>query len=93
MVTQPKSHFERNWLIVFLVLYALIMLPLPWYYSEAYIPSFWGVPLFVFGWLAHGVVVLILTAVYARQCLKRPEYQDFELGHEDHRSEGPHHER
>ena len=73
-----KDHFERNWLIVFLVLYVLIMIPFPWYYSTEYIAGPWGVPLYVFGWLAHGVVVLVLTVIYAKQCMKRPEYQNFE---------------
>lgn len=75
---QGKSHFERNWLIVFLFLYVLIMLPLPWYYSETYVAGPWGVPLFLFGWIIHGVVVLIFTAIFAKQCMKRPEYQNFE---------------
>ncbi|WP_434779566.1 hypothetical protein [Neisseria sp. Ec49-e6-T10] len=84
MSGKSKSHFERNWLIIFLALYVLIMIPLPWYYSETYIPGLWGVPLFLFGWIIHGVVVLILTAIFARECMKRPEYKNFEAEKNDH---------
>ena len=73
-----KDNFERNWLIVFLGLFVLVMIPFPWYYSTEYIPGPWGVPLFLFGWLAHSVVVLILIVIFARQCMKRPEYRNFE---------------
>ena len=77
-----KDHFERNWLIVFLALFALVMMPLPWYYSTEYIPGPWGVPLFIFGWLAHSIVVLVLIVIFARQCMKRPEYRNFEAEQE-----------
>ena len=73
-----KDHFERNWFIIFMIMYVLIMLPFPWYYSTEYIPGPWGVPLFIFGWLIHGAVVLALIVIFARQCMKRPEYNNFE---------------
>jgi hypothetical protein len=54
------------------------MLPFPFYYSTTYIPGLWGVPLFVFGWLIHGVIVLALICVFAWQCMKRPEYKNYD---------------
>lgn len=75
---EKKDNFERNWMIIFMVFYVLIMLPFPFYYSTKYIPGPWGVPLFLFGWLIHGVIVLALIVIYAKQCMKRPEYKNFE---------------
>lgn len=73
-----KDHFERNWMIIFIISYLLIMLPLPFYYSTKYIPGPWGVPLFIFGWLIHGAIVMLLIVIYAVQCMKRPEYKNFD---------------
>lgn len=75
---KKKDNFERNWMIIFGISYVLIMLPFPFYYSETYIPSFFGVPLFIYGWLVHGCVVLGLIVVFAKQCMKRPEYKNFD---------------
>ena len=44
--------------------------------------------LFLFGWVIHGVVVLIFTAIFAKQCMKRPEYQNFEDDVAEHPEEG-----
>lgn len=82
-----ENRFERTWFAIFMGFYLLIMLPLPWYYSETYIAGFWGVPLFLFGWLAHGVVVIILISIFAYQCLKRPEYRDFDAQQEGNEDE------
>lgn len=71
-----SNAFEKRWTIVFLFFYFFIMLPLPFYYDTAYNPSLWGVPLFIFGWLAHALVVMILIVIFAKQALSRPEYQD-----------------
>ncbi|GBL57197.1 hypothetical protein SAMN05216577_1226 [Pseudomonas citronellolis] len=73
-----ENRFERGWFLVFMFMYGLIMLPLPWYYSETYVAGPWGVPLFLFGWIVHGGVVIALTALFAVQCLKRPEYRGFQ---------------
>lgn len=81
-----ENRFERGWFAVFMFSYVLIMLPFPFYYSETYVPGPWGVPLFMFGWITHGIVVLVLTAVFARQCLKRPEYRDFDASQEEEQS-------
>ncbi|MFB2842503.1 hypothetical protein ACE1BJ_13825 [Aeromonas jandaei] len=59
-----------------MAMYLLVMLPLPFYFNTEYVPGWLGVPFFVYGWLIHGITVLVLIAVYACQCLKRPEYQD-----------------
>ena len=41
-----EKHFERTWLIIFLIMFVLIMIPFPFFYSETYIPAFGGVPLY-----------------------------------------------
>jgi hypothetical protein len=68
--------FERRWFYVFMGMYLLIMLPLPCFFSTEYRPAWSGVPLFVYGWLVHGITVFLLILLFAHQCLKRPEYQD-----------------
>ncbi len=72
------SKFETVWFWVFMVPYFLIMMPLSFFYSETYIPSFGGVPSYVFGWLVLGAVTFGLIIVYSVQCLKRPEYHEFD---------------
>lgn len=37
-----EKHFERTWLIIFLIMFVLIMIPFPFFYSETYIPAFGG---------------------------------------------------
>ncbi|EAO0164591.1 hypothetical protein G3601_004886 [Salmonella enterica] len=71
-----SNYFERVWFIIFMAMYVLIMLPLPFYFNTEYIPGWFGVPIFVYGWMLHGITVLVLIVVYAYLCLKRPEYQD-----------------
>lgn len=72
------NAFEKTWLGIILFMYFLIMLPLPCFYSTTYIPSFWGTPSFIWGWLAHGLVVMILIFLWWKQCMKRPEYHEYE---------------
>ena len=62
-----EKHFERTWLIIFLIMFVLIMIPFPFFYSETYIPAFGGVPLYIFGWI-----------VYYRMCMKRKEYHTYD---------------
>ena len=71
-----KDNFEKKWMIIFTVSYFLIMLPLPFYFNNEYVPGWFGVPNFVYGWLIHGAIVILLIAIYAYQCLQRSEYQD-----------------
>ena len=49
------NAFERKWFWVFMVIWAFIMLPLPIFYDTEYNPSFFGVPLFIYGWLVYGI--------------------------------------
>lgn len=77
------NSFEKKWSIVFFFMYALIMLPLPWYYSEEYIPSLWGTPLFIFGWIIHGLAVIILIFCWWQSCKNRPEYREFDDSESD----------
>ena len=61
-----EKHFERTWLIIFLIMFVLIMIPFPFFYSETYIPAFGGVPLYIFGWIVHTAITdyCLLSHVY-----------------------------
>ncbi|MEI7112969.1 hypothetical protein FBF86_10600 [Serratia marcescens] len=71
-----SNCFERKWFYVFMFMYLLVMMPFPFFYNTAYQPGWLGVPVFIFGWLIHGVTVIALIVLFAWQCLQRPEYQD-----------------
>lgn len=73
-----SNAFERRWFALFMFLYVLIMLPLPCFYSSSYIAGFFGVPLFIYGWLFHGCLTLICIIIFAHKALQRPEYRDLE---------------
>lgn len=73
-----SNSFERKWTLIFLFEYIFIMMPFPWFYDTDYNPSFWGVPLFIFGWIIYGAVVIATIIIWWRQCVNRPEYQDDE---------------
>ena len=72
------NAFERRWFWIFMAIWAFICLPLPWFYDTEYNPSFFGVPLFIFGWLAYGLFTIAMIGVWAASCLKRPEYHEFD---------------
>lgn len=73
-----ENRFEKTWACIFLTLYVFIMIPFPWFYNEAYVPGFFGVPIFVYAWAAYGVVVFLTIVIFAKQCLARKEYRDFD---------------
>jgi len=73
-----SNAFEKKWFAIFMFMYLTIMLPFPFFFSTEYIPGIAGVPLFVFGWLAHGLLVMALIYLWGRQCLKREEYHEFD---------------
>ena len=73
-----QEHFERTWLIIFLIMLALIIIPFPFFYSETYIPAFGGVPLYIFGWIVHTAITFVLIIVYYRMCMKRKEYHTYD---------------
>ena len=74
MKKQFEEHFERTWLIMFVI----IMIPFPFFYSETYIPSFGGVPLFLYGWFIHTAITFALIIKYYRMCMKRKEYHTYD---------------
>lgn len=45
-----SDYFERKWLAIFMVMYLLVMLPLPFFFNTEYVPGWFGVPVFVYGW-------------------------------------------
>ncbi len=73
-----SNAFEKKWFAIFIFMYIAIMLPLPCFYSTEYIPSVAGVPLFIYGWLTHGLIVTVLIYLWGRQCLARDEYHEFD---------------
>lgn len=68
MKKQFEEHFERTWLIIFLFMFVILMIPFPFFYSETYIPAFGGIPLFVWMVCAHSNYICadykILSHVY-----------------------------
>ena len=67
-----EKHFERTWLIIFLVMFVFIMIPFPFFYSETYIP------LYIFGLIVHTAITFVLIIVYYRMCMKRKEYHTYD---------------
>lgn len=78
MKKQFEEHFERTWLIIFLFMFVIIMIPFPFFYSETYIPSFGGVPLFLYGWFIHTAITFALIIKYYRMCMKRKECHTYD---------------
>ena len=74
-----SNRFEKKWAAIILAMYGLIMIPFPWYFNESYVPGLGGVPLFVYAWVIHGIVVLLLVLRFSSEALKRPEYKNFEM--------------
>ncbi len=77
------NGFEKKWTAILLFLYVFIMIPFPWYYNTEYIPVFLGIPNYIFGWIAHAIVVMVFIIAWRNACMKRPEYQDDQLKKED----------
>ena len=63
------NAFERKWTLIFLFEFFFIMMPFPWLF---------GVPRFIYCWLAYGLLVIGTIALWWRSCMKRPEYQEYE---------------
>ncbi len=72
------EHFEGTWIAIFMIMFVFIMIPLPFFYSETYLPSLGGIPSFLFGWIIHNVVTFALIVVYYRMCMKRKEYHIYD---------------
>lgn len=73
-----EKHFEGTWLAIFLFCFFFSMIPFPFFYNEKYVPSFGGVPSYVFGWIINTVVVFVLIVVYYKMCMKRKEYHVYD---------------
>ncbi len=73
-----SNAFEKKWFWIFAALFFVIMIPFPFFYAERYIPSLWGLPLFIVGWTAHTAVTMIMILVFYGQAMKRPEYHEFD---------------
>lgn len=39
--------------------------------------------MFLYGWIGHGIAVLIAIMVFARQCMARPEYHSLDAQDEE----------
>ena len=79
--------FDRTWLIIFLFMFFLIMIPFPFFYSETYIPFVGGIPSYLFGWFAHTAVTFTLIIVYFRMCMKRKEYHFYDEDEKEKKEE------
>ena len=73
-----SNAFVKKWFWIFTVLFVVVMLPLPFFYVERYIPSLWGLPLFIVGWTVHTLVTMLMIFVFYAQAMKRPEYHEFD---------------
>ena len=51
------NAFERKWTVIFLLEFFFIMMPFPWFYDLEYTPWLFGVPRFIYCWLAYGLLV------------------------------------
>lgn len=72
------KYFEQTWLVIFLIMFGLIMLPLPCFYNESYSPLVLGIPSYIFGWFAHTAVTFALIVIYYKMCMKRKEYHIYD---------------
>ena len=72
------NKFEKKWFWFFMALWGFIMLPLPCFYDTESNPGFFGVPVFIWGWLVYGLLTIVCIALWASSCLKRPEYHEFD---------------
>lgn len=70
-----EKHFERTWLIIFLIMFVLIMIPFPFFYSETYIPAFGGVPLYIRMDCSH------CHYICADYCLLSHVYEEKRISH------------
>ena len=73
-----SNSFEKKWALIFGFLFFVIMVPFPFFFSTTYIPSFFGLPSFIFGWTVHTVITMILIFVFYFQAMARPEYHEFD---------------
>ncbi|WP_417169095.1 hypothetical protein, partial [[Clostridium] scindens] len=78
-----EKHFERKWLVIFLIMFVIIMIPFPFFYSETYIPAIGGIPSYIFGWFVHTAITFALIIVYYRMCMKRKEYHVYDEKNEE----------
>ena len=78
MMGMWDNAFERRWSAVFLAMYAVVMLPVRYFYATEYISSWKGLPVFMVGWFWLTVVVMVLIIVFYLQAMQREEY--LELG-------------
>ena len=72
------NAFEVKWTVIFLLEYLFIMLPFPFFYDTSYTSWMFGVPRFIYCWLAYGLFVILTIVAWWRACLKRPEYHEYE---------------
>lgn len=72
------KYFEQTWLVIFLIMFVLIMLPFPFFYNESYSPLVLGIPSYIFGWFAHTAVTFALIVIYYKMCMKRKEYHIYD---------------
>lgn len=78
IMDSSSKKFERNWLLIFLFMYVLVMIPFSFFYSNTYIPSVAGIPSFIIGWFVHTAITFVLIFLYFKQAMERKEYHEFD---------------
>ena len=71
------NEFEKRWTLTFLAMYAIVMLPVRFFYSTEYIASWKGLPLFMVGWFWHTLITMVLIFIFSFQAMQRQEYLEF----------------
>ena len=71
-----SNAFEKRWFFIIMFFYVLIMIPFPFFYNTVYQPVMYGIPDYIFGWLANSAAVVVVLFLWRAACLSRPEYQD-----------------
>lgn len=72
------NAFEKKWTLIFLAEFFFIVMPFPFFYDLNYTSWMFGVPRFIYCWLAYGLLVIGTIALWWRACMQRPEYQEYE---------------
>lgn len=73
-----SNNFEKKWALIFGIMFFVVMCPFPFFFATEYIPSIYGLPLFLVGWSVHTLITMILIVVFYVQAMKRPEYHEFD---------------
>ena len=73
-----SNSFEKEMDFYFFIYVCVNNVAISLYYATEYIPSFFRTPLFIFGWIFHGLVVIILIFLWWQSCKKDQSIKEFD---------------